>query len=128
MLETSHFWGVGPALVVAGMRDCAAAGPRSRSRCASKRLKGPLSEVLAAAAAEEAKALLAQAETDIQRARAKRALWQQAWEDLVVAREAVAGKDHARAARMRAARAISRGWAWSNSPIRQSDRTKEESR
>lgn len=50
-------------------------------------------------AAEEAKALLAQAETDVQRARAKRALWLKAWEDLVVARQAVAAKDHARAIR-----------------------------
>ena len=50
-------------------------------------------------AAEEAKALLAQAETDVQRARAKRALWLKAWEDLVVARQAVASKDHARASR-----------------------------
>src|SRR5262245_14183827 len=58
--------------------------------------KGPFAEQLAAAAFEEAKALLAQAETDIQRARAKRALWSQAWEDLVVAREAVAAKDSAR--------------------------------
>ena len=48
-------------------------------------------------AAEEAKALLAQAETDVQRARAKRALWLRAWEDLVAARQAVAAKDHARA-------------------------------
>ena len=48
-------------------------------------------------AAEEAKALLAQAETDVQRARAKRALWLKAWEDLVVARQALAAKDHARA-------------------------------
>ena len=61
--------------------------------------KGPSPEQLATAASEEAKALLAQAETDIQRARAKRALWSQAWEDLVVAREAVASKDSARAAR-----------------------------
>jgi hypothetical protein len=50
-------------------------------------------------AAEEARALLAQAETDVQRARAKRALWQKAWEDLVAARQAMAGKDHARASR-----------------------------
>ena len=50
-------------------------------------------------AAEEARALLAQAETDVQRARAKRALWLKAWEDLVVARQAVAAKDHARASR-----------------------------
>jgi len=59
---------------------------------------GPSAEALLAAAAEEAKALLAQAETDVQRARAKRALWLKAWEDLVVAREAVAAKDHRRAA------------------------------
>ncbi|MGZ5035384.1 MAG: hypothetical protein ACXWG1_17205 [Usitatibacter sp.] len=43
--------------------------------------------------AEEAKALLAQAETDIQRARAKRALWLKAWEDLLAARQAVASHD-----------------------------------
>jgi hypothetical protein len=39
---------------------------------------------------EEARALLAQAETDVQRARARRALWLKAWEDLVAARQAVA--------------------------------------
>jgi hypothetical protein len=44
--------------------------------------------------AEEAKALLAQAETDVQRARAKRALWLRAWEDLLAARQAVAARDH----------------------------------
>jgi len=49
------------------------------------------------ALAEEAKALLAQAETDVQRARAKRALWLKAWEDLVAARRAVASGDHAAA-------------------------------
>ena len=42
---------------------------------------------------EEARALLAQAETDVQRARAKRALWQKAWEELVAARNAVAAGD-----------------------------------
>jgi hypothetical protein len=45
------------------------------------------------ARAEEAKALLAQAETDVQRARAKRALWLKAWEALIAARRAVAGND-----------------------------------
>jgi hypothetical protein len=49
--------------------------------------------------AEEAKALLAQAETDVQRARAKRALWLRAWEDLLTARQAVATKDHGTAIR-----------------------------
>jgi hypothetical protein len=48
---------------------------------------------------EEAKALLAQAETDVQRARAKRALWLKAWEDLVTARNAVAARDAATAIR-----------------------------
>ena len=51
------------------------------------------------ALAEEARALLAQAETDVSRARARRALWQKAWEDLVASRQAVAAKDHARAIR-----------------------------
>jgi hypothetical protein len=49
--------------------------------------------------AEEAKALLAQAETDVQRARAKRALWLKAWEDLLAARQAVASRDHGAAIR-----------------------------
>ena len=49
--------------------------------------------------AEEAKALLAQAETDVQRARAKRALWLKAWEDLLAARQAVASRDHGTAIR-----------------------------
>jgi len=48
---------------------------------------------------EEAKAHLAQAETDVQRARAKRALWVKAWEDLIAARTAVAGGEPATAIR-----------------------------
>ena len=43
--------------------------------------------------------MLAQAETDVQRARSKRALWQKAWEDLLVSREALAARDHPRAIR-----------------------------
>ena len=43
---------------------------------------------------QEARALLAQAETDIQRARAKRALWSNAWESLVLARQSSAAKDN----------------------------------
>ncbi|HUP29984.1 MAG TPA: hypothetical protein VM122_07425 [Usitatibacter sp.] len=53
-----------------------------------------------AAQLEEAKAMLAQAETDVQRARAKRALWQKAWEDLVASRQAVAAGDAPRAIRL----------------------------
>ena len=45
------------------------------------------------ARAEEAKAMLAQAETDVQRARAKRALWLKAWEELIAARRAVERND-----------------------------------
>jgi hypothetical protein len=42
---------------------------------------------------EAARALLAQAETDVQRARSRHALWTKAWEDLIAARNAAAGKD-----------------------------------
>ena len=96
MLETSRLWGIAALLLVAG---CATApeppAPAHAPRVEAPR--GPSQEELAAAAVEEARALLAQAETDIQRARAKRALWQQAWLDLIAAREAVAAKDSARA-------------------------------
>jgi len=51
------------------------------------------------AKAEEARALLAQAETDIQRARARRALWSKAWEALVGSRASLAAEDHAGAIR-----------------------------
>ena len=50
--------------------------------------------------AEEARAMLAQAETDVQRARARRALWQRAWEDLLAARQAAATSNHAQAIRL----------------------------
>lgn len=98
MLETSRVW-----LVVVAL---------SASACALREPevvtppRAPAPPVVAAppppddtALAEEAKAMLAQAETDVQRARAKRALWQKAWEDLVASRQAVAAKDHARAIR-----------------------------
>lgn len=45
----------------------------------------------------EARAVVAQAETDVQRARAKRALWLKAWEDLLGARKAMAASDYANA-------------------------------
>jgi len=48
---------------------------------------------LAAQRMEEARALLAQAETDVQRARSRHALWTKAWEDLIAARNAAAAKD-----------------------------------
>jgi hypothetical protein len=61
---------------------------------------GPTEAERKAAQLEEARALLAQAETDIPRARAKRALWQKAWEDLVAARQAVATGDAPRGIRL----------------------------
>lgn len=48
---------------------------------------------LAAQRMEEARALLAQAETDVQRARSRHALWTKAWEDLIAARNAATAKD-----------------------------------
>lgn len=98
MLERSHFWASLPIVLLAG---CATA-PEPVPTPEPPRVeapRGPSREALAAAAAEEARALLAQAETDIQRARAKRALWQQAWLDLIAAREAAAATDSARASR-----------------------------
>lgn len=46
---------------------------------------------------EEARALLAQAETDVQRARSRRVLWTKAWESLLEARKANEQRDPARA-------------------------------
>src|SRR5512140_2943810 len=51
------------------------------------------------AALEAARALVAQAETDVQRARSRRALWQVAWENLVAARLAIEAGDAAGASR-----------------------------
>ncbi|HLX21808.1 MAG TPA: hypothetical protein VKR38_00570 [Usitatibacter sp.] len=88
MLETSRLWPIVFGVVAAA---CANPGPQAVEAPAA-----PAAPVVAtpakddAALAEEAKALLAQAETDVQRARAKRALWLKAWEDLLSARRAVA--------------------------------------
>jgi hypothetical protein len=97
MLETSRLW-----LTLFGMLlgGCIAPGAQIVEQPAP-----PAKPVAIAPAreetglAEEAKALLAQAETDVQRARAKRALWLKAWEDLLAARQAVAAKDHGTAIR-----------------------------
>ncbi len=98
MLETSRLWWIAAAVVASG---CAAPEPKVVEAPAP----APKPAVIApvrndAAAAAEAKALLAQAETDVQRARAKRALWLKAWEDLVAARQAIAGKDNEAAIRL----------------------------
>jgi len=101
MLETSRIWGAALGLFAGA---CALQEPQ-----VAKPPPAPAPPPAAVAPAppatnenalaEEARAMLAQAETDVQRARAKRALWQKAWEDLVTSRQALAAKDHARAIR-----------------------------
>lgn len=96
MLDSSRLWVVVAALALAGC--VTAPEPAAPPPPKVEAPRGPSPAELAAAASEESRALLAQAETDIQRARSKRALWQQAWLDLIAAREAVTAKDNARAA------------------------------
>src|SRR5437763_1564611 len=97
MLETSRLWWVVPALLVA-----ACAAPQQEVVKAPAAPPQPVSLAPVRddpSVAEEAKALLAQAETDVQRARARRALWLKAWEDLLAARQAAASAQHAVAIR-----------------------------
>jgi hypothetical protein len=101
MLETSRVpvgaWSVLLAVAVAG---CVAPEPQVVARpppppVAVVPAPAPIVVDDSAKLMEEAKALLAQAETDVQRARAKRSLWLKAWEDLIAARNAVAARDAA---------------------------------
>ncbi len=97
MLETSRLWRALFGALVAG---CTSPAPQIVEEPGAP----PPAAAVApardeAGLAEEAKALLAQAETDVQRARAKRALWLKAWEDLLAARQAVAARDHGTAIR-----------------------------
>ena len=83
------------ALAVAMLAGCAAEPPKVAPAPPPEppppvAVKPPVDEQ---ARAEEAKAMLAQAETDVQRARAKRALWLKAWEELIAARRAVAANE-----------------------------------
>ena len=97
MLETSRLCGVLFGALLAG---CAAPANQIAQPPAAPVQHAPAAALRDdAGLAEEAKALLAQAETDVQRARAKRALWRKAWEDLLSARQAVAAKDHGTAIR-----------------------------
>ena len=97
MLDSSRLCIVLLVVLAAG---CAAPGPQVVQAPAAPPQPVSLAPVRDdASVAEEAKALLAQAETDVQRARARRALWLKAWEDLLAARQAVAAKDHALAIR-----------------------------
>jgi len=114
MLERSRFWSPRFALRQAAflgacvwLAGCALLAPEEPAPAAA-----PAAAAVAAPApapagpkadpraqAEEARALVAQAETDIQRARARRALWSRAWEALVEARARLAANDAAGAIR-----------------------------
>lgn len=105
MLETSRVpsrsWWVLLGVVAIG---CVAPAPEVAQQPVAPRIAAPEVSIAPRVTqemklAEEARALLAQAETDVQRARAKRALWLKAWEDLLVSRQALASKDHAKAIR-----------------------------
>ena len=101
MVETPRLWPIFALLVAA---SCATPEPQvveapAPAPVAAPQAPLPDPAIEQARLAEEAKALLAQAETDIQRARAKRALWLPAWADLLSARDAMASGDAARSIR-----------------------------
>jgi hypothetical protein len=111
MLERSRIWSDalrGLAAVCAAcslaLAGCATAPPEGPASPAAEPVvvKSPAPKAAAdpRALEEEARALLAQAETDVQRARARRALWTKAWEALVGARAALAGGDSAATIRL----------------------------
>ncbi len=106
MLETSRVCATprrAPWWVPVVLLAAACAAPETQAPAVNARpAVSPEAEQAARAAGRakaeaEARAMLAQAETDVQRARAKRALWLGAWEDLLAARQAVADSDYARA-------------------------------
>lgn len=104
MLERTRIWAAASkalagiaAGVVLALAGCATTAPEEP---APRRAEAPATpaELKPAppdpsARTEEARALVAQAETDIQRARARRALWSKAWEALVGARASLAADD-----------------------------------
>lgn len=97
MLETTRVWlGASLVLLIAAAGCVAPHSVTTEQQSAAPVAPAPAD---GQALAEEARALVAQAETDIQRARARRALWLPAWESLVAARSAVLAKDSAAAAR-----------------------------
>src|SRR5216684_5588830 len=92
MLESSRLWWVVFGAFAAG---CAAPAPPAVNEPAAPSQPVAVAPVRdESGLAEEARALLAQAETDVQRARAKRALWLKAWESLLAARKAAAASDY----------------------------------
>ena len=110
MLERSRIWGILPGTVAKalacaalGLAGCATLDGEPAAPAVAKPVAKAAPEKPATdprATAEEASALLAQAETDIQRARSRRALWAKAWESLVGARAALAAGDPAASIRL----------------------------
>ena len=101
MLESSRLW-LAPLLAFVGLTlaACTVAQPQPLPAPAEPVAAAPVAAPRdEAALTEEAKAMLAQAETDVQRARARHALWLKAWEDLLSARRAVATGDSSGAIR-----------------------------
>ena len=101
MVETPRLWPILALLVAA---SCTTPEPQvveapAPAPVAAPPAPAPDPAIEKARLAEEAKALLAQAETDIQRARAKRALWLPAWANLLSARDAMASGDAPRSIR-----------------------------
>ena len=100
MVETPRLWPIAALLIAASCAspepEVAQAPPPAPIAPAAP---APDPAIEQARVAEAAKALLAQAETDIQRARAKRALWLPAWADLLSARDAMSSGDAARSIR-----------------------------
>jgi hypothetical protein len=94
MLETNHIWRYASVTALMAATGCAAPDPVQLAA----QTPVTVAPVNQTALGEEARALVAQAETDIQRARAKRALWLPAWESLLAARSAAQAKDSAAAA------------------------------
>ena|SRR2546423_12031867 len=88
MLESSRLWWLGFALAAS-----ACVAPAHEEMTTAPRASTPVIWP-PAPSGDEARALLAQAETDVQRARAKRALWLKAWESLLAARKAAAASDY----------------------------------
>ena len=88
MLESSRLWRLAWLLLASGCVSAPAPQPSAPQPAPAPVVSTP------APSADEARALLAQAETDIQRARARRALWLKAWESLLAARKAAAANDY----------------------------------
>ncbi len=97
MIDTQRLWWAVPALVVAAcatpQEPATPTAPETTPTVVAPHPVAPHAQNQAQRM-EEAKALVAQAETDVQRARAKRALWLKSWENLVAARLAIAAADY----------------------------------